>query len=65
MSKGATMCMKWQGLGAAIGTAIATLVGNVFLMNRYYYKHIGLNTVSYTHLDVYKRQVWTHYVWRF
>ena len=37
------LCMKWQGLGAAIGTAIATLVGNVFLMNRYYYKHIGLN----------------------
>lgn len=35
--------MKWQGLGAAIGTAVATLVGNVFLMNRYYYKHIGLN----------------------
>ena len=28
---------------AAIGTAVATLVGNVFLMNRYYYKHIGLN----------------------
>lgn len=37
------LCMKWQGLGAAIGTAVATLVGNVFLMNRYYYKHIGLN----------------------
>ena len=32
------LCMKWQGLGAAIGTAVATLVGNVFLMNRYYYK---------------------------
>ena len=37
------LCMKWEGLGAAIGTAIATLVGNVFLMNRYYYKHVGLN----------------------
>ena len=37
------LCMKWEGLGAAIGTAIATLVGNVFLMNRYYYKRVGLN----------------------
>ena len=27
------LCMKWQGLGAAIGTAIATLAGNVILMN--------------------------------
>ena len=37
------LCMKWEGLGAAVGTAIATLVGNVFLMNRYYYKRVGLN----------------------
>ena len=34
--------MKWQGLGAAIGTAIATLAGNVILMNWYYYRRIGL-----------------------
>ena len=41
------LCMKWQGLGAAIGTAIATLVGNVILMNWYYYRHIGLNIPSF------------------
>ena len=29
--------------GAAIGTAIALLVGNIVFMNWYYYKHIGLN----------------------
>ena len=37
------LCMKWQGLGAAIGTAVATLIGNVILMNWYYYRRIGLN----------------------
>lgn len=37
------LCMKWEGLGAAIGTAIATVVGNVILMNWYYYRRIGLN----------------------
>ena len=41
------LCMKWQGLGAAIGTAIATLVGNVILMNWYYYRHIGLNIPAF------------------
>ena len=37
------LCIKWEGLGAAIGTAIATLIGNVILMNWYYYRRIGLN----------------------
>ena len=41
------LCIKWEGLGAAIGTAVATIVGNVFLMNRYYYKHIGLNIPAF------------------
>lgn len=37
------LCMKWQGLGAAVGTAIATFVGNGLLMNWYYGHRIGLN----------------------
>ena len=37
------LCMKWQGFGAAIGTTLSTFVGNVLLMNWYYYKRIGLN----------------------
>ncbi len=41
------LCIKWEGLGAAIGTAVATIVGNVFLMNLYYYKHIGLNIPAF------------------
>ena len=31
------LCIRWEGLGAAIGTAVATLIGNVILMNWYYY----------------------------
>ena len=37
------LCMKWEGLGAAIGTTISTLIGNVIIMNWYYYRKIGLN----------------------
>lgn len=37
------LCMRWEGLGAAIGTTFATFVGNVLLMNWYYYKRIGMN----------------------
>ena len=41
------LCMKWEGLGAAIGTAIATVVGNVILMNWYYYRRIGLDIPAF------------------
>lgn len=37
------LARRWQGLGAAIGTVIATIIGNVILMNWYYHKHIGLD----------------------
>ena len=33
----------WKGLGASIGTFISVLIGNVFLMNWYYHKKIGLD----------------------
>ena len=36
------LCMKWQGLGAAIGTAIATGAG-MLIMNRYYRYRVGLD----------------------
>ena len=41
------LCMKWEGLGAAIGTAVATFVGNVVLMNWYYHRRIGLNIPAF------------------
>ena len=37
------LCLWWQGLGAAVGTMIATFVGNVLIINWYYYRHVGLN----------------------
>ena len=37
------LCIRWQGLGAAMGTMVSVFVGNVLLMNWYYHKRIGLN----------------------
>lgn len=37
------LTMKWNGLGAAIGTFCSILIGNVILMNWYYHKRIGLD----------------------
>ena len=33
----------YGGIGAAAGTAIALVIGNVFVMNWYYHKKVGLN----------------------
>lgn len=41
------LCIRWEGLGAAVGTTIATFVGNVLLMNWYYHKKIGLNIPAF------------------
>ena len=41
------LCMRWEGVGSAIGTMIATIVGEVFLMNWYYCKRIGLNIPAF------------------
>ena len=41
------LCIWWEGLGAAIGTTIATFVGNVLLMNWYYHRRIGLNIPAF------------------
>ena len=37
------LTIRMQGLGASIGTFISTFVGNVLLMNIYYYKKIKLD----------------------
>lgn len=36
------LCMKWDVLGAAIGTTISTTAG-MLVMNRYYQRRVGLN----------------------
>lgn len=41
------LCMKWQGIGSAIGTMLATFTGEGLLMNWYYHKKIGLNIPAF------------------
>ena len=37
------LCMRWQGVGAAIGTTLALFAGQYAMMNWYYWKKIGLD----------------------
>lgn len=41
------LCMRWEGFGAAIGTALTTIIGNVILMNRYYHRRVGLDIPAF------------------
>ena len=40
------LCIMWEGLGAAIGTAVAIIIGNGFIINWYYHK-LGLNIFAF------------------
>ncbi len=44
---GAEYAGIFAGLGCAVGTALAVLIGNVLLMNWYYHKHIGLDIPAF------------------
>ncbi|MCG8540747.1 MAG: oligosaccharide flippase family protein [Clostridia bacterium] len=37
------MVKSHEGIGAALGTAISLIIGNVIIMNWYYHKKVGLN----------------------
>lgn len=37
------LCMRYGGMGCALGTAISMIVCNGFVMNWYYHAHIGLD----------------------
>ena len=37
------LCIHFSGVGVAAGTAISIIVGNIIIMNWYYYKKIGLD----------------------
>ena len=41
------LCMRYEGLGCAMGTAISMVVCNGFVMNWYYHKHIGLDMIFF------------------
>ena len=38
----------YGGLGAALGTSIALVIGNILIMNWYYHYKVGLNIVYFT-----------------
>ena len=37
----------YGGIGAAVGTALSVLIGNVLILNFYYYKKIGINVIKF------------------
>ena len=41
------LAMRFEGLGAAIGTAIATIIGPILIMNIYYAKKMRMNMKKY------------------
>ena len=41
------LCMRWGGLGCALGTGVSMIVCNGFVMNWYYHRHIGLDMVYF------------------
>ncbi len=38
----------YQGVGAAIGTAISLILGNIFIMNWHYHKRVGINIIYFS-----------------
>lgn len=41
------LAIKYGGIGAAISTGIAYIIGNGFIMNNYYYKKVGLDIFKF------------------
>lgn len=41
------LAKAYGGVGAAIGTAVALLIGNGFIMNWYYHKRVGINIIYF------------------
>lgn len=41
------LVIVYEGIGAAIGTALALLIGNGIIMNVYYHKRVGLNIIKF------------------
>ncbi|APC49613.1 teichoic acid transporter [Virgibacillus halodenitrificans] len=41
------LVQKFGGIGAAVGTAISLTLGNIFIMNIYYHRRIGINMILF------------------
>ena len=39
--------LRYQGIGTAIATAIALIIGNVIIMNVYYHKKVGIDVIAF------------------
>jgi len=37
----------YQGIGSAIGTSLSLIIGNVIIMNIYYYKKVGIDVIKF------------------
>lgn len=47
------LAQKYEGVGAALGTALALIIGNGFIMNWYYKKRVGLD-IKYFWMQIIK-----------
>ena len=41
------LAKNYQGIGSAIGTSLALIIGNVIIMNIYYYKKVGIDVIKF------------------
>ncbi|MCF8009645.1 MAG: oligosaccharide flippase family protein [Halanaerobiales bacterium] len=41
------LVVRYEGIGAALGTALALLIGNALIMNIYYHKKVGLDILFF------------------
>jgi O-antigen/teichoic acid export membrane protein len=41
------LVIRYEGIGAALGTAIALLIGNVLIINIYYHKRVGIDIIFF------------------
>ena len=41
------LAKMYQGIGSAIGTSLSLIIGNIIIMNIYYYKKVGINVIKF------------------
>lgn len=41
------LAKAYQGIGSAIGTSLALIIGNIIIINIYYYKKVGINVIKF------------------
>ena len=41
------LAKMYQGIGSAIGTSLSLIVGNIIIINIYYYRKVGINVIKF------------------